>query len=85
MCRSTIRWTNADMEIASREGAVAAAAAGTGLAPVSEYEIKANGDFGRIRFEGFRVFGINYAACLKRRAKNRLIGAILSSAKKLHA
>jgi LysR family transcriptional regulator, low CO2-responsive transcriptional regulator len=67
------------VEIGRRSGAVAAAAAGMGLAAISAHEFEANEALCIIRFESFHVFGTNYAICLRKRSKSALIQALLDS------
>ena len=69
------------LEIGSRDGALAAAVARMGLAAISEYETVANEKVGFIRFEGFKVFGVNHAICLKKRADSNVIAAVLHAAR----
>ncbi len=68
-------------EIGSRDGAIAAAIARMGLAPISEYEMVTNDQLGLIRFAGFKVFGVNHAVCLKKRADSNMIAAVLQAAR----
>lgn len=71
------------VEIGRRSGAVAAAAAGMGLAAVSEHEIEASDDLRIVRFENFRVFGVNHAICLKSRSGTVLLKALLACCENL--
>jgi len=54
-------------EIASREGVVAAAEAGLGLAPISIAEYEGNAGIHVLRFDGFSVFGEMFIVCMNNR------------------
>lgn len=69
------------IEIGSRDGVVAAAAAGMGLAPVSAEEIDLAPSMRIIRFESFRVYGVIHAVCLASRSKAPLISHLISAAR----
>lgn len=63
------------IEIGSREGVCAAAAAGLGIAAISAEELEQTPSVRVLRFKDFRVFGLMHAVCLHRRMNTRLIKA----------
>ena len=67
--------------IGCRNGVVAAALAGMGLAAVSEYELEANADLRIVRCESFRGFGVSHAVCLKSRAQTALLSEMIKCAR----
>lgn len=71
-------------EIGSRDGVVAAAAAGMGLAPVSAEEIDLAPSMRIVRFETFRVYGVIHAVCLASRSKAPLISHLIAAAKRAY-
>ena len=69
------------IEIGSRDGVVAAAAAKMGLAAVSAEEVELAPSMRIVRFETFDVYGIIHAVCLASRSKTPFILNLISSAK----
>ena len=69
------------VEIGRRSGAIAATVAGMGMAAFSIHEIESNDDLRIIKFESFRVFGVNHAICLKRRSSTMLIKILMDVAR----
>ncbi len=65
------------IEISSREGVCAAAAAGLGLGIIALDEIIDGYDLGVVRIKGFQIFGQAHAISLKERGYTKLISAFL--------